>query len=76
MPITASKLRENVYRILDEAVETGKPVEIVRKGAVLTIVPPKRVSKLANLKKRPGLFVGDVEDIIHIDWMKEWSELK
>jgi hypothetical protein len=76
MPITASKLRENVYRILDEAVETGKPVEIVRKGVVLTIVPPKRVSKLANLKKRPGLFVGDVEDIIHIDWSKEWSELK
>ena len=76
MAITASKLRENVYRILDEAVATGKPVEIVRKGAVLTIVPPKRVSKLANLKKRPGLFVGDVEDIIHIDWLKEWSELK
>jgi len=76
MPITASKLRENVYRILDEAIETGKPVEVVRKGKTLTIVPPKRVSRLANLKKRPGLFVGDVEDIIHIDWLKEWSELK
>ena len=76
MPITASKLRENVYRILDEAIETGKPVEVVRKGVTLTIVPPKRVSKLANLKKRPGLFVGDVEDIMHIDWLKEWSELK
>ena len=76
MPITASKLRENVYRILDEAIETGKPVEVVRKGVTLTIVPSKRVSKLANLKKRPGLFVGDVEDIMHIDWLKEWSELK
>jgi len=43
---------------------------------VLTIVPPKRVSKLATLKKRPGLFVGDVEDIIHIDWSKEWTELR
>jgi hypothetical protein len=76
MPITASKLRENVYRILDEAIETGKPVEVIRKGTVLTIVPPKRVSKLDKLKKRPGLFVGDVEDIIHIDWSKEWTELK
>ena len=76
LPITASKLRENVYRILDEAIETGKPVEVVRKGTVLTIVPPKRVSKLATLKKRPGLFVGDVEDIIHIDWSKEWTELR
>jgi hypothetical protein len=76
VPITASKLRENVYRILDEAIATGKPVEVVRKGTVLTIVPPKRVSKLDNLKKRPGLFVGDVEDIIGMDWSKEWTELK
>jgi hypothetical protein len=75
MAITASKLRENVYRILDEAIETGKPVEVVRKGVTLTIVPPKRVSKLANLKKRSG-FVGNVEDIIGMDWSKEWSELK
>jgi hypothetical protein len=76
MPITASKLREDVYRILDEAIETGKPVEVVRKGTTLTIVPPKRVSKMDKLQKRPGLFVGDVEDILHIDWLKEWSELK
>jgi hypothetical protein len=75
MPITASKLRENVYRILDEAIETGKPIEVVRKGAILTIVPPKRVSKLDKLKKRPGL-IGDPEDIVSIDWSKEWSELK
>jgi hypothetical protein len=75
MPITASKLRENVYRILDEAIETGKPVEVVRKGVVLSIVPPKRASKLENLKKRPGLNC-DPDDIVSIDWSKEWSELK
>ena len=75
MPITASKLRENVYRILDEAIETGKPIEVIRKGTVLMIVPPKRVSKLANLKKRPGL-VGDPDEIVSIDWSKEWTELK
>jgi hypothetical protein len=75
MPITASKLREDVYRILDEAIETGKPVEIIRKGVTLTIMPPKRVSKMANLKKRK-IFVGDVEDIIGLDWSKEWTELQ
>jgi hypothetical protein len=75
VPITASKLRENVYRILDEAIATGKPVEVVRKGTVLTIVPPKRVSKLDKLKKRPGLCC-DPDDIVSIDWSKEWSELK
>ena len=47
----------------------------MRKGAILTIVPPKRVNKLANLKKRK-VFVGDVEDIIGMDWSKEWTELQ
>ena len=75
MPITASKLRADVYRILDEAIETGKSIEVVRKGTILTIVPPKRVSKLDNLKKRAG-FVGDLDDIVSIDWSKEWTELK
>jgi hypothetical protein len=75
MPITASKLRESVYRILDDAIETGKPVEVVRKGVTLIIVPPKRRSKLANLKKRAGL-LGDPDDIVSMDWSKEWSELK
>ena len=75
MRITASKLRENIYRILDEAVRTGAPVEVIRKGAVLRIVPEKRVSKLSKLKKRKG-FHGDPDDVIGMDWLKDWSELK
>jgi hypothetical protein len=75
MPITASKLRENVYKTLDEVIETGLPVEIVRKGVVLKIVLDQPPSKLARLKKR-SLFVGDPDDIIGMDWSSEWSELK
>jgi hypothetical protein len=75
MPITASKLRENVYKILDEAIETGVPVEVVRKGVVLKIVLDQPPSKLARLKKR-SVFVGDPDDIISMDWSSEWSEMK
>lgn len=75
MRITASKLRENVYRILDEAISTGTPVEVIRKGNILRIVPEKKVSKLARLKRRKG-FCGDPDDIIGMDWLKEWTELK
>jgi antitoxin (DNA-binding transcriptional repressor) of toxin-antitoxin stability system len=74
MQITASKLRENIYRILDEAIATGAPIEVVRKGTVLRIVPEKRASKLGRLKKRTG-FDGDPDDIIGMDWLKEWTEL-
>jgi hypothetical protein len=75
MRVTASKLRENVYQILDEALETGVPVEVIRKGKVLKIVPDKPVSKLDRLKKRK-VFVGNVEDIIGMDWSKEWTEMQ
>ena len=75
MRVTASKLRENVYRILDDAIATGVPVEVIRKGKLLRIVPDQPTSKLSRLKKRKA-FTGDVEDIIGMDWSKEWTELK
>jgi len=68
--ITASELRQNVYRILDEALASGKAVEIVRRGQRLRIVPDR--DKLANLKRR-DLFVGDAEDVIGLDWSKYWK---
>lgn len=75
MRITASKLRENIYRILDDAINTGTPVEVVRKGTVVRIVPEKCASKLGRLKKRRG-FKGDPDDIIRMDWSREWTELR
>jgi hypothetical protein len=74
MAITPSRLRQNVYRILDEAIETGQPVEVVRKGRVLKIVPPPRTEdKLASLKRRPGAIVGNPDDLVHMDWSRYWD---
>jgi antitoxin (DNA-binding transcriptional repressor) of toxin-antitoxin stability system len=75
MTITPSKLRANIYRVLDEVAETGAPVEIIRKGIVLRIVAVAPPSKLSRLKKRTA-FVGDPDDIFKIDWRNEWTELK
>ncbi len=30
-------------------------------------------SKLDRLKRHEGCLIGDPEDIVHIDWSKEWS---
>jgi len=74
MTMTASKLRGNIYKILDEVLDTGVPVEIVRGGRKLKIVavegPPK--GKLDRLKAHPGVLVGDPEDLVHLDWSREW----
>jgi prevent-host-death family protein len=71
MPLTASKLRENIYRILDEVLRTGEPVEVVRKGRVIRIVPGDQEPALDRLPKRP-VIVGDPEDLVHLDWSHEW----
>lgn len=71
--MTATRLRHDIYNILDNIIETGIPVEVERKGGKLRIIPEKKKNKLDNLKKRE-LVKGDIEDIIHIDWMKGWSE--
>jgi antitoxin (DNA-binding transcriptional repressor) of toxin-antitoxin stability system len=72
MALTASKLRENVYRILDQVLETGVPVEIERRGRMLQIVPMEPPDRLAKLETNPNLIVGDPEDLVHIDWSLEW----
>ena len=71
MALTASALRENVYRILDEVLESGIAVEIERRGKILRIVPAESPSKLARLKPRPFL-ASDPEDLVHLDWSGEW----
>jgi len=75
MKVTASALRQNIYSILDQVLATGEPVEIIRKGHKLRIVPEQKPSKLARLKQR-SCIIGDSDSIVHMDWSKEWSEIK
>jgi hypothetical protein len=71
MALTASKLRQDIYRILDKVLETGRPVEVIRRGRVLKIVPEDTPTKLDNLVEHPFIN-GDPEGIVHIDWSGEW----
>ncbi len=70
--ITISKLREDIYNVLDRVLTTGVPVEINRKGKVLKIIAPKGQSKFGNNKKHDVL-KGDSQSIIHMDWSGEWK---
>lgn len=72
MTITASRLRDNVYRILDEVLETGTPVEIERRGRRLRIVPAEPKGRLERLIRRPGYLKVDPESIVHLDWSDQW----
>ena len=72
MAITASELRMNVYQLLDEVLETGRPLEIERKGRLLKIVAEEGPKKLFRLKKHKCLET-DPDAIVHLDWSQDWK---
>jgi hypothetical protein len=72
MGLSASKLRADIYRLLDEVLETQQPLEIERKGRVLVIAPKERGSRLDRLPRRDDFIAGDPADLVSLDWSGEW----
>lgn len=72
MVITASELRQNVYRLLDRVLDTGEPIEIERAGRRLRIEPVDPPSKTSRLVPHPDTITGDPEDLVSLDWSGEW----
>ena len=56
--VSATKLRQNLYNILDSVVDTGVPVEIERNGRLLRIVAEEQGSKWDRLTAHQ-VVVGD-----------------
>lgn len=73
MAVTPSQLRADVYRLLDQVLETGIPLEIERNGRRLRIVPEDPPSKLDRIVPHPGFLIGDPEDIVEMDWSQYWN---
>ena len=72
MIVTASGLRQDIYRLLDQVIETGRPLEVRRGDKMLKIVAEKPVSKLCNLSPHKCIR-GNPEDLVHLDWSQEWK---
>ncbi len=72
--VTPSQLRADVYRLVDEVLETGIPLQINRHGRRLLLVADEPVGdRLSRIHTDPDLIVGDPEDLVHMDWSGEWS---
>ena len=70
--LNASRLRSDIYRVLDRVLETGVPIEVERRGRIIKIVPEKPTAKLDRLVRRPRFFKCDPDEIVHMDWSKYW----
>lgn len=73
MKVTATKLRQNLYRILDRVAETGETVEIIRGERVLRIAVASPRKKMKRLVSRKDYLKGDPEEIVHMDWADPWK---
>ena len=71
MALSASALRQDLYKKLDTVLKTGIPLEIKRRKGRLRIISVQKKSKLSNLKKRVVLKCGP-DDIVHMDWSTNW----
>ncbi len=77
MKITATKLRADLYQILDQIIETGESVEVIRETG--TIELRRRVSerKARSTRRRskgnPKLVIGNPDDLVRFDWSKYWE---
>ena len=69
--ITVTELRGNIYKLLDEVLSTGIPIEINKGGKKLKIMPVGKSNKLQNLVSRPNVIKGNPDDLVSISWEKE-----
>jgi hypothetical protein len=70
MAISASHLRQDVYRLLDQVLATGRPLEVEHNGQLLQITPVS--TRLDRVATRPDLINGDPDDLVHLDWSDAW----
>ena len=80
MTITATKLRADLYRVIDNVIKNGVSVEVELRGKKVRIVPAEPRDKLAALVKRPGVIIGDpgrlpkVKTFDEKKWRKKWDK--
>ncbi len=69
--VSPTELRSNIYKLLDEVLNSGVPIEINKGGKLLRIIPVEKSDKLKNLVSRPNVIVGNPDDLVDISWEKE-----
>lgn len=69
-----TELRNNIYQLVDQVIETGEPLLIERHGKKLLLATLERAqgSKLKKLKPHHSI-QGDPEDLVNLE-VYQWKE--
>ncbi len=71
--VTATELRSNIYRILDEILESGVGREVSRKGQTLLIVPASSRRRRLDDLPRKKITTCDFEELVATSWEGAWE---
>ena len=71
-PISLTAIRSNLFKIVDEVIATGNPVELERNGHRLKIAIEAEKNKLDNLKSHDCI-VGNPDDLVDLK-LSKWNE--
>jgi prevent-host-death family protein len=69
--VTPTELRANIYKLLEDVLKTGVPLEVKKGKKRLRIVPAEPVDRLQNLVARPEVVHGDPDELVDISWEGE-----
>jgi hypothetical protein len=77
MALPATRFRATLYKVLDQVLSTGVPVEVELRGRKVRISPAEPKSKLDRLVPRPDAIVGDPEALVKPTfdskvWERKW----
>mgnify|MGYP001561344085 FL=1 len=74
-PMNLTNLRANLYQIVDEIIETGEPIAVLRNGykLELKLEQQQKKSLFERFEGHPNLIAPGVtdEELIHTPW--EWN---
>ena len=73
MVVTVDEIKSDIEGVLGRLIESDDAAEFEANGKRWQIVAKPKASKLSQLVPRPGLIVGDPEDLVRIDWSENWN---
>jgi antitoxin (DNA-binding transcriptional repressor) of toxin-antitoxin stability system len=77
--MSATKLRADLYRVIESVITKGVPVEVDLRGRTVRIVPSEAPDKLARLVRREGVVSGNAADLPKAkafdekQWRRKWD---
>ena len=69
--LTPTRLRKDLYQVLDQILESGEGVEVERAGGKVLLLP-QASDKLSRLRPRDTI-VGDPDTLDQIGWADAWQ---